>query len=1121
MRNTNLIYYILYYNSYGSEGVGLFVKNDILNTYEATILDTSIEGIIWVKLVNKHNMSIRWNICVCYLPPHGSSRPTDAANFLEELHAQIFTYQNEGEFIIMGDFNSRVGNKQDFIEGVDDLPMRDVVDTKENAYSDIFTEFLISANCVMLNGRDNVKDDFTYVSNRGSSVVDYVLVPHALLPLCNSFEVIRARTLYTDAGCNGSVDPIRANIPDHSFLKWIVNSPHESRREKDTANGEPNKCHVRYDLKNIPSDFMSGDILLRVQDVIHVLEEQHQTQETINEAYSAFSELVKSEMNDSIPHRNINHGAKFRNKHRPQKPWWHEGLSDIWHELCRAEKQWLKSPHHQKAQAKAAMKQGQKQFNREVQKAKRNHWYSQQEEMMNLCNDNDPHFWKKIGAIGIAQERSKTLPLEVLQTDGSVTNDIEKVKCKWYYSFQRLLNPEPSVINVLDSDLPTYPDPINGNEELNVDISLGEVVQALKLAKTGKAVDNLPTEVLNNKTCAQFMLHLFNVCFKTGCVPEIWGQGMITPILKDSSKEIRDPGNHRGITIAPAMYKLFCSVLNSRLSKYVSSNAYIVDEQNGYQKGKSTIDHLATLTNILETRKLQRKKTFVAYIDFSKAYDRVNRVLLWKKLENIGVTGHMLNCIKGIYSNVSSSVKLSHSVFTDWFSVGTGLRQGCILSPICFNLYINDMAMEIKSKCTGVKVNNDNVSILMYADDVALLAESEDDLQQMLDVMKNWCKTWDVLINTDKSQIVHYRSKNVQETLFQFKLGDHELKKVDRYKYLGLVIDYKLDYSVTAEMVAKSANRALGLLIAKTKCMGGLSFNCFSKLYESSVIPVIRYGASIWGQKEYSCINAVHNRMCRFYLGVGKFTPNAAVQGDIGLRVPWQHQMIEMCRQWCRFINMSNERVNKKVFIWSNSVNVKNWNYRVAQFLGNMDREMYCNIDDELDKDSFIDDMKECTERCYEERWLNIVNKDCSKSKKGKNKLRTYNKFKKNFRSELYVYVIMPKSHRSAYAKFRCGTAPIKLEVGRYEGLDVKDRICPLCHNGVEDEMHVLLECNVYNDIRCELLKDLSVIHSDILTYSKEEILKCVLNCNTDFIVKKCAKACNAILSLRQQLLYT
>ena len=105
------------------------------------------------------------------------------------------------------------------------------------------------------------------------------------------------------------------------------------------------------------------------------------------------------------------------------------------------------------------------------------------------------------------------------------------------------------------------------------------------------------------------------------------------------------------------------------------------------------------------------------------------------------------------------------------------------------------------------------------------------------------------------------------------------------------------DYKVTAEAVTKSASRALSLLICRSKSLGGLPYNCFSKLYESSVMSIIRYGASIWGHKEYSSINAVHNRMCRYYLGVGTFTLNAAIQGDMGLWLPWTYQRIEICTQ--------------------------------------------------------------------------------------------------------------------------------------------------------------------------------------------------------------------------------
>ena len=107
--------------------------------------------------------------------------------------------------------------------------------------------------------------------------------------------------------------------------------------------------------------------------------------------------------------------------------------------------------------------------------------------------------------------------------------------------------------------------------------------------------------------------------------------------------------------------------------------------------------------------------------------------------------------------------------------------------------------------------------------------------------------------------------------------------KLNRYKYLRLVFDYKLDLSVTAQSITKSVNRALGLLISKVKACGGLSYTCFTKLYESMVVSVIRYRTAVWGYKEYSCIDAVHNHMCRYFLSINKV---AAVQGYVGVKVP-------------------------------------------------------------------------------------------------------------------------------------------------------------------------------------------------------------------------------------------
>ena len=115
-----------------------------------------------------------------------------------------------------------------------------------------------------------------------------------------------------------------------------------------------------------------------------------------------------------------------------------------------------------------------------------------------------------------------------------------------------------------------------------------------------------------------------------------------------------------------------------------------------------------------------------------------------------------------------------------------------------------------------------------------------------------------------------------------------------------------------------------------------MPFNVFSKLYDNLVWPVISYGAAIWGTKSYSCISAVQNRAMRFFLGTGKYTPNASLYGDMGWQPPLikQWKCIHVCNTWFRLKCMTNDRLNKRVFEWSVSnarTSCKNWVYIVKK----------------------------------------------------------------------------------------------------------------------------------------------------------------------------------------------
>ena len=171
------------------------------------------------------------------------------------------------------------------------------------------------------------------------------------------------------------------------------------------------------------------------------------------------------------------------------------------------------------------------------------------------------------------------------------------------------------------------------------------------------------------------------------------------------------------------------------------------DGQNGFRKGRSCFDHVYTLHTIINNRKAKAKNTFVCFVDAKKAFDTVNRDCLWYKLMKIDVRGKILNAVQSLYKEMSCSVRVN-GFETDWFGVNQGVKQGCVISPTLFSIYVNDLAIEINNLNCGVPLQDDlQISILFYADDIAILSETEKGMQIMLDKLNEWCKKWHISIN--------------------------------------------------------------------------------------------------------------------------------------------------------------------------------------------------------------------------------------------------------------------------------------------------------------------------------------------------------------------------------------
>ena len=242
-----------------------------------------------------------------------------------------------------------------------------------------------------------------------------------------------------------------------------------------------------------------------------------------------------------------------------------------------------------------------------------------------------------------------------------------------------------------------------------------------------------------------------------------------------------------------------------------------------------------------------------------KAFDTVPRNMLWYKLIKTGIHGKFLSALQSLYENVKCAVKVNDCL-TPWLKVDTGVKQGCLLSHILFAIYINDLTERINRLGCGIQIDNIQLSILLYADDIAVIAPDESKLQLMLNDVAAWCRDWKHQINRTKTKIVHFRNASVHQSQHLFYCGTHNLDYTNSYKYLGLWIDEHLSMDKSVKELSKSVSRALDALFGKSR--------------------------------SHNVINNVQTKAAKYFLAVGKRTSNVSVRGNLGLTTCFTKQKL-------------------------------------------------------------------------------------------------------------------------------------------------------------------------------------------------------------------------------------
>ena len=452
------------------------------------------------------------------------------------------------------------------------------------------------------------------------------------------------------------------------------------------------------------------------------------------------------------------------------------------------------------------------------------------------------------------------------------------------------------VLPSIDSSSELGPDPKGW---MNKEFDVTEVKGVLKSLKGGKSAgwDTIPNEFLIHSpdVLASCLTVLFNKIKTGGLMPRGWNKGRITLIHKSGLREILL--NYRPITVIISLSGLFSKLLNARLSEVVETHNLLGESQNGFRRGRCMADNSFILDSILMKAKSDKNSLHLCYVDISKAYDSINRSILWAKLASLGFGGEFLGCLKALYCNDSVD-SVVNGISTRPVFLRRGLRQGCSLSPLLFALYISEIGSDLAQSNVGYQLGGMIFSGLLFADDIVLISRTFHGLESLVSMVKERCDRLRLVISPSKSNIVTPDDVDHLVLLNERNEVSLSLSKVLSYKYLGT--DTTLLMSTTGSkrqrrcvQTAKSYKFAC-FYVGRT---GPDVIDTVLATWSNIAVPSMLSGCEVipFSEATIQSVERLQSQLAKNALGVPQSTPNICAQTELGLKpfrmLLYQHQL--------------------------------------------------------------------------------------------------------------------------------------------------------------------------------------------------------------------------------------
>lgn len=999
-----------------SGGICFLIKEKCVT--DIMVIENELSEVLWLncKINGK-----KFVMAVAYRAPEGSNYENE--NFFSALEEEIEQMKENfpnHSMILGGDFNSRVGTNEDTEESECDIfDNRIQVLEKANKDKTInkagkqLIKVCKNNNLVILNGRlpGDTMGEFTFLDTKGCSTIDLGITDRDMLRQFKIDFKVEERsesahmpikiTIEEDEGTYDEEE-----VPKTKLKKYRWN-------EKMRGNFNDHRNEPTYSILKVGTK-----IAIENRDV-----------DAAVERFNMMYNLIGREMEIDEAAQGI--------KGRRSQPWYDKECAEKKYIM----KKNLRSFRRRDRTSDLRKYLETKKEYKETCDSKKTEWKEKMTTRLKITikSKNDKVFWRTIR--------------EVTRQSKVVMGIIEEER--WVEHFSRLYaGREQDSIQV---------ESVEENRDyvyvLDKEVTLEETEDAIRDMKNEKApgIDGIPAEFFkfnDDPENSRIITDLFNLINEEKKWPREWETGIIHPIYKKGNPN--EPKNYRGITLLPVISKVYTKILSKRLQYWLDDEKKIIKAQAGFRKGYMTMDNLLVLKTLTDkTISKKRRKLYTLFVDYRTAFDSVNREKLWQKLRKIGVSENTIEIYKSIYRNVKCTVKIGKGHTSVEFEAKNGVRQGCQLSAHLFAIYINDLEEHLKKiNIHAPCLNGIEIPLLLFADDVTIIAETIVGLQRAIDSLDKYSSMWDLEVNVEKTKImIMSKGQKKKKTEKWFYRGT-EIEVVKEFCYLGIWIDNKCSWKLHIQKTINKAKNALHSIRKAMFRLGNDDVDFWYRIYTTMIEPIILYGAEVWGEHEdVRKLDIIITKLAKEILGISYSAPNEAVLGELNWR-----RTSRKAEQ--RAITYYLKTRNSGKFLQELAIRQKPTEKGRTTWASRMEKKIETwqagtLLDEPFNKKrakEFLGKV-ECEKEL--EDYANEVN-----SRKSLHLLGTLTNGRRP--EEKVRYVTLEKEERKAIARLRMGTYiwENKTKVG-------EDRICPMCQ-GIEHYIHIIRDCPALEELRNE-----------------------------------------------------